>query len=174
MIPTLFLFDVHLGMERFSNPVYLFNMIFLSLGASALCFVSWNFAVKTLGAVKTSVYIYMVPVITVVTSALILHETITSLSIVGTFLTLTGLFLSECKFSVSKVPSQEIKTHPNKSEFRNSHLASIFQQKPRPAIGSSLNSRARSCTLMACCYCNSCFKSSSGMVIGAIPKFSTR
>ncbi len=102
MIPTLFLFDVHLGMERFSNPVYLFNMIFLSLGASTLCFVSWNFAVKTLGAVKTSVYIYMVPVITVVTSALILHETITLLSIVGTLLTLTGLFLSECKFSVSK------------------------------------------------------------------------
>lgn len=50
-----------------------------------------------LGAVKTSVYIYMVPVITVVTSALILHEKITGLSILGTLLTLTGLFLSESR-----------------------------------------------------------------------------
>ena len=54
MIPALFLFDFHLDLVRFTNPVYLFNIIFLGLGASALCFVSWNFAVKVLGAVKTS------------------------------------------------------------------------------------------------------------------------
>lgn len=40
----------------------------------ALCFVTWNCAVKALGAVRTSVYIYMVPVITVAASAVILHE----------------------------------------------------------------------------------------------------
>jgi drug/metabolite transporter (DMT)-like permease len=82
---------------RFASPVYLFNIIYLGLGASALCFVTWNFAVKVLGAVKTSIYIYMVPVITVVTSSLILHEKITILSGVGTILTLAGLFLSERK-----------------------------------------------------------------------------
>lgn len=97
MIPTLFMFDFHLELSRFTNPVYLFNIIFLGLGASALCFVSWNLAVKVLGAVKTSIYIYMVPVITVVTSTLILHEQITVLSIIGTLLTLAGLFLSERK-----------------------------------------------------------------------------
>lgn len=97
MIPTLFMFDFHLELSRFTNPVYLFNIIFLGLGASALCFVSWNLAVKVLGAVKTSIYIYMVPIITVVTSTLILHEQITALSIIGTLLTLAGLFLSERK-----------------------------------------------------------------------------
>ena len=97
MIPTLFMFDFHLELSRFTNPVYLFNIIFLGIGASALCFVSWNLAVKVLGAVKTSIYIYMVPVITVVTSTLILHEQITALSIIGTLLTLAGLFLSERK-----------------------------------------------------------------------------
>jgi drug/metabolite transporter (DMT)-like permease len=97
MIPTLFLFDCKLGLGRFANPVYLFNIIYLGLGASALCFVTWNFAVKVLGAVKTSVYIYMVPVITVVTSVLILHESMTALSVAGTLLTLAGLFLSERK-----------------------------------------------------------------------------
>jgi drug/metabolite transporter (DMT)-like permease len=97
MLPALFLFDFHLELGRFASPVYLFNIIYLGLGASALCFVTWNFAVKVLGAVKTSIYIYMVPVITVVTSSLILHEKITILSGVGTILTLAGLFLSERK-----------------------------------------------------------------------------
>lgn len=84
-------------LSRFTNITYLLNILYLGLGASALCFVTWNFAVKVLGAVKTSVYIYMVPVITVVTSVVILHEQITVLSGVGTFLTLIGLFLSESK-----------------------------------------------------------------------------
>lgn len=52
-------------------------------------------AVKISGAVKTSIYIYLVPVITVATSALILHEKITVISGAGTVLALLGLFLSE-------------------------------------------------------------------------------
>lgn len=95
MIPAWFLFHCRVGIERFSNSVYLGNILFLGLGASALCFVTWNTAVKVLGAVGTSVYIYLVPVITVITSALILHEKITLLSGTGTILTLLGLFFSE-------------------------------------------------------------------------------
>jgi drug/metabolite transporter (DMT)-like permease len=97
MVPALFLFDFQLELGQLANPVYLCNILYLGLGASALCFVTWNFAVKVLGAVKTSIYIYMVPVITVVTSSLILHEQVTLLSGVGTLLTLAGLFLSERK-----------------------------------------------------------------------------
>lgn len=99
MIPTLFLFEFHLDFSRFANPVYLLNIVYLGLGASALCFVTWNFAVRVLGAVKTSVYIYMVPVITVATSVLILHEKITPMAGVGTIFALIGLFLSESKIS---------------------------------------------------------------------------
>lgn len=102
MIPTLFFFDFQPGLSRFTNLTYLFNILYLGLGASALCFVTWNFAVKELGAVKTSVYIYMVPVITVVTSVLILHEQLTVLAGMGTILTLIGLFLSEYKLERKK------------------------------------------------------------------------
>ena len=97
MIPTLFFFDFQPGLSRFTDMTYLFNILYLGLGASALCFVTWNFAVKELGAVKTSVYIYMVPVITVVTSVIILHEKLTLIAGIGTVLTLIGLFLSEYK-----------------------------------------------------------------------------
>jgi drug/metabolite transporter (DMT)-like permease len=106
MLPALFLFDFNLNLVRLSNSVYLFNILFLGLGASALCFVTWNFAVKTLGAVKTSVYIYMVPVITVMTSVAILHEKITALAAVGTALTLAGLLLSESKLFLRKEAKQ--------------------------------------------------------------------
>ena len=67
----------------------------MGLGASALCFVTWNTAVKRLGSVKTSVYIYMVPVITAVTSVLILREPLTAAALSGLVLTLLGLFISE-------------------------------------------------------------------------------
>lgn len=97
MIPTVFWTDFELGYERFFNMTYLFNLIYLGVGASAICFVTWNYAVKELGAVKTSVYIYLVPVITVVTSSIILKEKLTVLSIIGTVLTMVGLFLSEYK-----------------------------------------------------------------------------
>lgn len=77
-----------------STPVYLLNLIYLGLGASALCFVTWNFSVKVLGVVKTSIYIYMVPVITIVTSILILKEPVRWMSVLGAILTVAGLFLS--------------------------------------------------------------------------------
>ena len=50
-----------------------------------------------LGPVKTSVYIYMVPVITVAASAIFLNEKMTVLKTAGVLLTLAGLLLSESK-----------------------------------------------------------------------------
>lgn len=87
------------------NPLYLLNILFLGLGASALCFVTWNLAVTLLGAIKTSVYIYMVPVITVVMSILILQEQITILTAVGTTLILAWTFY----FRKQKVQKAKVK-----------------------------------------------------------------
>lgn len=97
MLPLLFIFDFELKFGRFINTVYFINLLFLGLGASALCFVTWNYAVKILGAVKTSVYIYIVPVITIVTSVIVLNEKMTAMAVIGTALTLIGLFISESK-----------------------------------------------------------------------------
>ncbi len=48
-----------------------------------------------LGAVKTSVYIYLVPVTTVISSVLVLHEKISGPGWGGILLTLAGLLISE-------------------------------------------------------------------------------
>lgn len=95
MIPVLFVSDFKLELTRFANPVYFLNILFLGLGASALCFVTWNYAVKRLGAVRTSIYIYLDPFITVAASVLILHEPFTWMIGLGTVLTLAGLLISE-------------------------------------------------------------------------------
>lgn len=107
MLPCLFFFDFKLDLSRFSNGVNLLNMLYLGICASAVCFVTWNFAVKVLGAVKTSVYIYASPVITVVMSVIILKERVNALSATGIALTLAGLLLSDVKMFMKKRVSHE-------------------------------------------------------------------
>ncbi len=102
MLPFLFVFDFNLDIQKVVKEEYALNLIYLGIGASALCFVTWNYAVKMLGAVKTSVYIYMVPVITVATSVIVLKEKITWVSAIGTIFTLIGLFLSESRLKIKK------------------------------------------------------------------------
>lgn len=100
MIPALLIFGFNPNMALLIQPVNLFNILFLGLGASALCFVTWNYTVEILGAVKTSVYIYIVPVITVITSFIVLQEKITGTIVFGTILTIAGLFISENKITI--------------------------------------------------------------------------
>ena len=111
MIPALAIMDFHVSLSQVISPLNLCNLLFLGLGASALCFVTWNFAVRALGSVKTSVYIYAVPVITVITSLIFLHEVITWQSVCGIVLTLAGLMISESRFPLkqsSRKPSVDI------------------------------------------------------------------
>lgn len=96
----------HVEAADFLYPENGLNLLFLGLGASALCFVTWNTAVKALGSVKTSVYIYMVPVVTTVCSALVLKEHITAAAVGGIVLTLAGLLLSQ-SFQGGKRPSMQ-------------------------------------------------------------------
>jgi drug/metabolite transporter (DMT)-like permease len=95
MLPSMLFFDVGFGLSSLLKPVNFINILYLGIGASAMCFVTWNIAVKHLGATRTSVYIYLIPVITIVSSALILHEKVSLPAIAGTALTIFGLLVSE-------------------------------------------------------------------------------
>ena len=95
LLPLLPLFDFRLDAGRLLVLPNLLNLLFLGAGASALCYITWNSAVRILGPVKTSVYIYMVPVVAILASALVLDETITLIAGIGMALILTGMVLSE-------------------------------------------------------------------------------
>lgn len=93
-------FDITLG--YFTTPKFLMNLMYLGIVASAICFVTWNFAIKTLGATKSSVYIYLNPLVTILFSVIFLNEHITSYMIVGTILIVSGLLISETRDNRSK------------------------------------------------------------------------
>ena len=97
MLPVLGVTGFAPSISQILEPVNLFNLVFLGLGASAFCFAAWNYAIERLGALKSSVYIYLVPVITLISAFFILGERITRWGAVGTAFTLLGLILSEYK-----------------------------------------------------------------------------
>lgn len=71
------------------------NLLFLGLIASAACFVTWNVAVRRLGAVVSTTYIYLVPAITATASIILLGEPLTVPIVTGLALTIAGLVLSQ-------------------------------------------------------------------------------
>lgn len=95
MLPVLLITLDSFDVSRFGQVGNLGNLLFLGVGASALCFVTWNFSVKNLGAVRATVYIYTIPMLTTLASVLILGETLTIKTFFGILLTLAGLVLSE-------------------------------------------------------------------------------
>jgi len=115
MLPVMAFFGFRFEPSRFADFTNIFNILFLGLGASALCFVTWNTAIKLLGTIRSSIYIYIVPIITVVMSVLILHERVTWASLLGTVLILTGLLFSsdlpirrKCKKAVGEKAARKI------------------------------------------------------------------
>ena len=95
MLPFSLIMDFNPNFALLVQPETLLPFLYLALVSSCGGFVIWNFAVKHLGAVTTNLYLYLVPVLSVVFSAIFLHEKITSLSILGSFLVLLGLAISE-------------------------------------------------------------------------------
>lgn len=70
------------------------NLVFLSLGASFLCYLMWNVAVKYLGPEITTNYIYLTPIVTILTSTIVLDEPFTVILALGTIMTIAGVFIS--------------------------------------------------------------------------------
>lgn len=98
MIPLILLFKVDFHFDKLMIPNVLINLLFLSFIASAMCFLMWNMGVHLIGAIKASNYIYIVPLITAITSVLILHEQITLIVIIGACFILIGLYISQNGF----------------------------------------------------------------------------
>jgi drug/metabolite transporter (DMT)-like permease len=94
----MFLFNPwQFPLERFQQPAVWMNLIFLSVVASFLCFLWWSVAVKKIGALRTSNYVYLNPITTVIASALFLNEPMTAMAYAGSMLILLGVYLANRK-----------------------------------------------------------------------------
>lgn len=68
------------------------NILFLGCVASLLCFLGWNLCLERLGTVRATNLLYLNPVISITTSAIVLGEHVTWIAILGAVLILTGLY----------------------------------------------------------------------------------
>ena len=95
ILPFFLFSPVKMDTSILFQPKVIANLLFLGLFASMLCYVLWNQALKNLGAIRTSNYIYFNPVVTLITSYLVLQERITFVAMGGALLILGGIFLAE-------------------------------------------------------------------------------
>ncbi|MVX62630.1 EamA family transporter [Clostridium chromiireducens] len=98
MLPILFVTKVNITKVPNLRIDIILNLLFLSIFASVLCFLMWNKAVKVIGAVKTTNYIYFVPIITMISSSIVLGEKISGLMILGGMLIFCGVYVSQGKW----------------------------------------------------------------------------
>ena len=85
------------SMSLLLKPEILANLLFLGFVASMLCFVVWNWAMKQIGTVTTTNYVYINPLTTIVFAWLLLDETITIYFLFGAALILVGMYLADRK-----------------------------------------------------------------------------
>ena len=97
ILPILLLSDWQFPLEQLQKPIVWANLLFLSVVASFLCFLWWSIAVKKLGALATSNYVYLNPVTTIIASALFLDEPMTAMAYAGSALILIGVFVANHK-----------------------------------------------------------------------------
>ena len=94
VIPYFFLHPWQYPIENFKLSIVWMNLLFLSVLASLVCFVTWSFIVKSLGTIQSSNYLYLNPLFTTVAAWLILNEHLTIYAIMGVGLVLSGVFLA--------------------------------------------------------------------------------
>lgn len=97
IIPYYFFVPGFPSMEVLLRPEVLWNLLFLGVVASMICYVTWNWVISKLGAVVATNWVYFNPITTIIFAWWLLHEQITVWFILGTVLILTGMYLADRK-----------------------------------------------------------------------------
>lgn len=85
---------LNMDITLLSRPLVMGNLIFLGVIASSCAYLMWNWVMKVIGAVKSSNYIYLQTLVTMVAGAIVLDERITLMAIAGVGILLSGMFLA--------------------------------------------------------------------------------
>ena len=97
ILPYYLLYPGFPSMEVIFSPEVLWNLLFLSVIASMVCFLVWNWVIRQLGAVVATNWVYFNPIITILFAWWLLHEHITIWFLLGSLLIIVGMILSDRK-----------------------------------------------------------------------------
>ena len=95
ILPYYVVFPGFPSVEVIFSRGVIWNLLFLSVVASMVCFLVWNWVIRRLGAVIATNWVYFNPITTILFAWWLLHEQITPWFLLGTVLILTGMFLCE-------------------------------------------------------------------------------
>lgn len=94
ILPIFLIMGGTVNFSRFTSGNNWFWLLFLGILCGTLCFLTWNFSVKVLGPVKTSLAMYVQPIVTIVFGAIWFGEEIKLMGAIGAFVVMVGLFIS--------------------------------------------------------------------------------
>ena len=97
IIPYYFFVPGFPSMEVLLRPDVLWNLLFLSVVASMICYILWNWVISKLGAVVATNWVYFNPITTILFAWWLLHEQITIWFLLGTAFILVGMYLADKK-----------------------------------------------------------------------------
>ena len=88
-----FLFFEKTDIAKINTPIVL-NVLYLGIGCSALCYLLYLKNLHDLGAGVASVFINLIPLITVIASYFILSERLSIIQIIGAIIVIAGIFMA--------------------------------------------------------------------------------
>ena len=94
LIPWFFIPGNDINTSLLCDGEVILNLLFLGIVASSGCYVIWNMVISRLGVVKTSNYIYLVPMVSLIFSVIFLNEPLTIHAITGSVLILAGVYIA--------------------------------------------------------------------------------
>ncbi|MEI6766312.1 MAG: DMT family transporter [Bacteroidota bacterium] len=94
-LPAFFLIDFPALKIPDINSELILNLCALGVFASAMAFFLFTLGIQRIGVIKATIFTYIIPVITAVFSFLFLNEIFTAQKMLGIFVVIAGLFLSQ-------------------------------------------------------------------------------
>jgi len=71
------------------------SVLYLGVVASALCLWLWNISINAIGIVRTNNFLYLLPVVSLIVSAIFITAEVSIITIVATILIFIGIFLAD-------------------------------------------------------------------------------
>ena len=97
MIPYFIIYPEWPPLSTLLEPQTMAELLFLGAIASTLCFYLWGLAIRGLGVVVATNYVYFNPVVAILCAWIVLSETITPWFLLGTVLILVGMYFADKK-----------------------------------------------------------------------------
>lgn len=97
ILPYYFFIPGFPSFEVFCRPQVIGNLLFLGCLASMVCFLTWNWCISKLGAVKATNWVYFNPITTMIFASWVLGEKITPYFLMGAACILIGMYVADKK-----------------------------------------------------------------------------